>query len=125
MSVPEPDLRWYQFSLRSLLLFTVFVAVLCSIGACTHWSISATIAAILLIAGVSGGMVAGTRVGLVVGAVYGIPGFAFAVVALFFLTLPVSLFWGLGNWAILSRVAVVIGGILGGVLGGLLARNGS
>jgi len=34
MSTPEPELRWYQFSLRSLLLFTTFVAVLCSIGVC-------------------------------------------------------------------------------------------
>ena len=31
VAVPRPKLRWYQFSLRGLLLFTLFVAVLLSI----------------------------------------------------------------------------------------------
>ncbi len=33
----EPTRRPFQFSLWSLLVLTTFVAVLCSIGVCTHW----------------------------------------------------------------------------------------
>ena len=33
----DPAHRPYQFSLRSLLVFLTCVAVLCSIGVCTHW----------------------------------------------------------------------------------------
>jgi hypothetical protein len=40
MSIPEPKLPWYQFRLRPLLLFALFVAVLCSIGVYTYWIIS-------------------------------------------------------------------------------------
>jgi len=40
MSTSESKLPWYQFSLRSLLLFTAFVAVLCSIGVSTGWRLT-------------------------------------------------------------------------------------
>ena len=43
MSNTEPALRWYQYSLWSLMVFSTFVAVLCSIARCTHWSVSVTI----------------------------------------------------------------------------------
>jgi hypothetical protein len=48
---PEPELPWYQFTPQSLFLLTAFVAVLCSIGVCTHWAFSAILAAIVLIGG--------------------------------------------------------------------------
>jgi hypothetical protein len=34
---PESRHHWYQYSMRSLMVFVTIVAVLCSIGACTHW----------------------------------------------------------------------------------------
>jgi hypothetical protein len=39
MGDTEPTRRWYQYSLWSLLVFSTFVSILCSIGACTDWSI--------------------------------------------------------------------------------------
>ena len=71
MSTPEPELRWYQFTLRSLMLLTLFVAVICSLGVCTHWLVSAVIAMFAL-AGMAGRIVAGTRLGFVQGVVFGI-----------------------------------------------------
>src|SRR5208282_3004254 len=61
---------WYQFSLWSLLLWTLFVAVLCSIGVCTHWFVSAVIA-VIAAGGIVGRIVAGTRLGFATGVVYG------------------------------------------------------
>src|SRR5580692_10658171 len=66
---PEPQLPWYQFSLRSLLLLTAFAAVVCSIGVYTHWLVSAVIGATVMIGGVAGKIVAGTRSGFVQGVV--------------------------------------------------------
>ena len=123
MPTPETERHWYQFSLRSLLLFTAFVAILCSVGVCTKWGVSATIAASLLIGGVSGGMVAGTRMGFVIGAVYAMPLFFFAVISLAILRFPFSLWWNLDDWWIACRIAVLIGGVWGGVSGGLAARS--
>ena len=40
MSTSESDNRRYQFSLGSLLLFTAFIAVVCSIGVATYWPIA-------------------------------------------------------------------------------------
>ncbi len=37
MDTPEPELPWYQFSLRSLFLLTLLVAILCSIGVSAGW----------------------------------------------------------------------------------------
>jgi len=63
-SYAHTKLPWYQFSLRSLLLLTLFVAVLCSIGVCTHyWLVSVAAAAIFLLGGTMGRIVAGSRVG--------------------------------------------------------------
>ena len=55
----EPKLFWYQFGLRSLLLLTLFVAVLCLIGVCTHWLISVAIGMIVVVGGFAGRIVAG------------------------------------------------------------------
>ena len=75
MAAPTPKPSpppWYQFSLRSLLLLTLFVAVLCSLGVCTHWLVSAVVAMTVVIGGIAGRIVAGTRLGFVRGAVYAI-----------------------------------------------------
>ena len=66
MSTPS-KLPWYQFSLRSVLLLTLVVAVLCSIGACTHWLVSVMLDSVVLIGGVTGRIVGGTGLGLVEG----------------------------------------------------------
>ncbi len=39
MSDEKLPLRWYQYSLWSLLVFSTFVSILCSIGVCTDWSV--------------------------------------------------------------------------------------
>jgi len=49
MSTPEPELRWYQFSLRSLLLFTALTAFLCSTCVALGWQITVVIALIILV----------------------------------------------------------------------------
>ena len=75
MAAPTPKPSpppWYQFSLRSLLLLTFFVAVLCSLGVYTHWLVSAVVAMTVVIGGIAGRIVAGTRLGFVRGAVYAI-----------------------------------------------------
>jgi hypothetical protein len=40
--------RWHQYSLRALLTFVTIVAILCSIGVCTHWIVSAGLSALLV-----------------------------------------------------------------------------
>ena len=122
MNPPEPQLPRYQFSLRSLLLAVALVAIMCSLGVSTKWSLSAAIAAILLIGGVSGGMVAGTWAGVVAGAAYTIPLFFFAASSLMLLTLPISLVRSV-DWMLVCRIAMLVGGVLGGVSGGLIARS--
>ncbi len=39
MQNADPSRRRYQYSLRSLMAFATFIAVLCSIGTCTTWSV--------------------------------------------------------------------------------------
>jgi hypothetical protein len=43
MNETTPNGRWYQYGLSSLLVFSTFVAVLCSIGVSTDWSVPVTI----------------------------------------------------------------------------------
>jgi hypothetical protein len=121
MNDSDPELPWYQFSLRSLLLFTVFVAVACAVGVHTDWSFSAVIAASAMVGGVSGGMVARTRTGFIVGAVYAIPLFFFTVLCIAILRFPSSWWWDVRDWGLVSRIAVLIGGIAGGIWGGRAA----
>ena len=116
-AMPTPKLPWYQFSLRSLLLLTVFVAVLCSIGVCTHW-LGPIAIGMLALAGITGRIVAGTRLGFVLGVMFGMPFFLIQVVANVSLSpLPLRLepSWQLG-------VSSAIGAILGGVAGGIMVR---
>ena len=125
MSTPEPELRWYQFSLRSLLLFTVFVAVLCSIGVRSHWSIPAIIA----VGGITGGIVARSWLGLVLGIVSGGMGAvmmaAICVVGWRLLFGVPFLMWissSLDGVVDGINLAGIIGSLLGGVVGGYIVR---
>jgi len=122
---PSP---WYQFSLRSLLLLTLFVAVLCSYGVSVHWVLSAVIGTILLIGGVTGGNIARSQLGFWLGMLLGllcsmIAAFACVLVGSIprFLPLfpcPPLLFWQ----STPMTAAVIAGSLIGGICGGLLAR---
>jgi hypothetical protein len=122
MSIREPQLLWYQFSLRSLLLFTAFVAVLCSIGVRTDWSVSAVIA----VGGVAGGTMARTWSAFVLGGVLGGMCAVVGVVAFAFvwhIVLRMPLRW-VPSWEFIAAVkfVAIIGSLAGGVLGGSTAR---
>ena len=108
MPPPPPNLPWYQFSLRSLLLFTSFVAALCSLGVCTHWLVSAVIVLPVVVGGMAGRIVAGTRLGFVQGVVFGTQ-FLLVCEFLPFLWKPS---WLLG---VVIAIAVLIGGMVGGL----------
>jgi hypothetical protein len=103
---------WYQFTLRSLLLFTLFVAVLCTIGVRTHWLISAGIALPVVVGRIAGRIVAGTQLGFGAGVLYGSAFLVGAVVILPFLCETASGFF----------VTVGIAALFGGVVGGLSVR---
>ena len=120
MSTPEPELRPYQFGLRSLLLFTGFVAVVCSIGVCTDW----IVAVVLAVGGITGGIVARTWLGLAIGAFFGI---ACAVgAAAVFALLAFLLLGMLSQWDprlnVVMAIAAFIGSLVGGAMGGVTAR---
>jgi len=107
---------WYQFSLRSLLLLTLFVAVLCSLGVCTHWIFSVVIA----IGGIAGRIVAGTM-----RFVEGTLVFVLLILLLSFGISCVSQLRGTPltvKWEIWQEHwGLVIAPIVGGVFGGLRA----
>ena len=126
MAMPKPKLRPFQFTLRSLLLFTLFVALLCSIRVSTgRGYVAAVVAVNLLISGFAGRTVAGTGLGLVLGCVSGcvcagIGAFTCAFV------------WGdnfgvrslgLPRWECVIAISVVatVGSVAGGALGGFMA----
>lgn len=119
----NPELPWYQFSMRSLLVLTLFVAVLCSIGVCTDWSIAAVVA----VGGVAGGFITRTRSGLLHGMMYGV-GFsgmaAAACVLLWFFVLSVLRLLPWQPTAAI-KIAAVIGSAIGGFVGGLSVRRRS
>ena len=122
MTTPEPELRWYQFSLTLMLLFTTFVAVLCSIGVCTDWSVSAVIA----VGGVAGRIVARKWSGLVIGGISGGIGAIIGVVAysmICALLFRFPVLWE-PSWQFIAgmKIAAIIGSLAGGVLGGFTAR---
>jgi len=110
--IPAPKLPWYQFSLRSLFLVTLFVAVLCSIGVCMDWLVSVAIAMIVVIGGFAGRIIAGTRLGFVQGIIYGMQFFLVAGLLCTFLPFPWAPAWQLG---VVLAIAVLIGGVLGGL----------
>jgi len=97
-------------------IFTLFVAVLCSIGVCTDWLVSVVLAATVLIGGVAGRIVAGTRLGFVQGAVFGI---LFLLTAVFACIILAPLLFWQASWEsrefyVLLGVAALIGGMMGG-----------
>jgi len=127
MTTPTPKLPWYQFSLRSLLLFTLFVALLCSIRVSTGRGYAAAVVVVnLLISDFAGRTVAETWLGFVLGCVSGclcagISAFTCAFV------------WGdnfgmrslgLPRWECVIAISIVatVGSVLGGALGGFMAR---
>ena len=116
--MPTPQLRRYQFSLRSLSLFVVFFAVVCSIGVRTHWVVSAVIAG----GGIAGGIVRNSWLGFVQGIVCGLIG---SMVGLFCAALLLDIFTPpvyssppLHITAAMN-LGAVIGSLIGGILGGL------
>jgi hypothetical protein len=115
-----PAHPWYQFSLRSLLLFTLFVAVMCSLGVCTSWLVSAAIAMTVMIGGVAGRIVAGIRAGFMRGILSAIP---FGLLAVHISLLLVRAFpQKLYHERWLLSVPLGIAALIGGVLGGLSIR---
>jgi energy-coupling factor transporter transmembrane protein EcfT len=113
--MPAPKLPWYQFSLRSLLLLTFFVAMVCSLGAYTHWLLSVAILANVLIGGVAGRIVGEARSGFVQGVVFAI---LFFLIAFIYCTLSMGASPGLWNvvwWFLICGFAMLVGGIVGGL----------
>lgn len=115
-SMTPSKLPWYQFSLRSLLLLTIFVAVLCSLGVCTHWIFSAVMA----IGCIAGRIVAGTM--------RFVEGALALVLLILLLSLGISCVSQLRgttlmvNWEVWQEYwLLVIAAIVGGVLGGFRA----
>ena len=119
MSTPEPELPWYQFRLRSLLLLMLYVAVLCSLGVISSWFFAGLTGLATSLGGIIGRIVARTKLGLVVGALLGISGLTFSL-----LTLPPAYLQlvGFEGWQVVCWIAALLGGVLGGVSGGLWMR---
>ena len=111
--MPPSKLPWYQFSLRSLLELTFFVAVFCSVGVCTGWVSLVVLPAIVLVSGLAGRVVAGVKAGFVEGAKCGTLVFAIMSVGR---ALAFSRAWT-ADW-----YTVVGAAIIGGVIGGLGVR---
>jgi MFS family permease len=119
--MPTP---WYQFSLRSLLLLTLFVAICCSIGVYTHWELSVAVC----VGGIAGRIAARRELGYLVGAVFGATvAFIATFLTLFVVQLGLrylphpEILWRMKE--VLVIVAAFFGVVLGGILGGLLAKK--
>ena len=110
MSAPRPS-PWYQFSLRSLMLSVLFVALLCSLGVCTRWFVSVAYGLTVTIGGIAGRIVGRTPSGFVQGAVVGTEFSLIAVVVCIFLPFLWDAPWRLGT---VLGIAALIGGVLGG-----------
>ena len=117
--MPAPKLPWYQFSIRFLLLLTLFVAILCSIGVRRGWSISAVVA----VGGVAGGLVARKWSGLVLGVFSGIGYASLAVVVCGFCCFAFGMLPSLDSFWQWIIAAAIVGALIGGVFGGLTARH--
>lgn len=48
LAATKPPRRWYQFGLRTLLVFVTIVAIFCSIGVCIHWVVAAELSALVV-----------------------------------------------------------------------------
>lgn len=110
---------WYQFSLRSLLLLTVFVGVLCALGIYTHWLFATVIGLTVLCGGIAGWIGARTRLGFVLGIVVAV---SFVLLVGFFLLLFFGLL-GAAQWPrwLLCAVAAVVASV-SGLVGGFTVR---
>ncbi|MGA2258197.1 MAG: hypothetical protein ABSG53_26315 [Thermoguttaceae bacterium] len=115
MSTPEPELRWYQFSLRSLLLVTLFMAVLCSLGVWANWSVAVVIA----VGGIAGGIVARSLLGFARGIV---TGGLFSIVSGIAGLLWRTSFRSIDEIIATMQIAAIVGSLIGGILGGYTAR---
>jgi hypothetical protein len=78
---PEPERRWHQYSLRTLLIIVSIVAMLCSIGVYASWCISLCILAAMLLGGLIGYSIAKTQWGFVRGVVHGFQFFLVLMIA--------------------------------------------
>ena len=125
MTTPTPKVPWYQFSLRSLLLLTVFVAVLCSIGVCTEWLYSVVIA----IGAILGRSISRKRSGLALGVMAACMCSAIAAATCVFfwmLLFGMPLLWvPTRQFIVAVEVAAIIGSFIGGILGGIGERTRS
>jgi hypothetical protein len=117
--MPTPNQSRYQFSLRSLLLWTVFVAVVCSIGVCIHWCCSLAIALPVVAGGIAGWIVAGTRQGFVMGVAVG---FLFLGGDIFICSF-LSAIPQVANapWQLFAGLHVIVA-LIGGFVGGATVR---
>jgi uncharacterized membrane protein len=119
MPPPAPKSPWYQYSLRSLLLFTTFVAVLCALGRCTHWLLAVAVGSAVMIGGIAGRIVAGTRIGFLQGAVFGVQ---FAMLSIIACVIVGLAFPPFSNAPWPSIVVLGTATIVGGALGGFTVR---
>ena len=117
--MPTPK---FQFSLRSLMLFTLFVAVLCSIGVCTDWVVSAVIAG----GGIAGSIVRRSWLGFLQGIVEEVCGRGCQRCVLLLGTVKASIFW-VPPWQLTvgMKIGAFIGSLIGGVFGGLARYRSS
>jgi len=116
MVAPKLKDPWYQFSLRSLMLLVLVVALLCSLGKCTHWLLPVVLAATVLVGGTAGRIVSGIKAGFVQGALYGIPFFLLAFIGCAAFMGAFPRLWDLVWWlfSMICGIAVLLGGVLGG-----------
>jgi hypothetical protein len=112
---------WYQFSLRSLMLLVLFVAVLCSLGVCTHWLLSVVLGSTVLVGGIAGRIVAGTGLGFVQGFVFALQFVLVLLLACIFLIFAFRPTVILESpWPLCATFAVA--SLLGGICGGYTVR---
>jgi hypothetical protein len=116
MPDPAPTRRRFQFRLRTLLLFILFVAVLCSIGVSTNWFMSLAV----LIGLPAGLFVARAKEGVLA------CGFQFFLIAasgcelIFVATLEAwqPVWWSTMGWWLTIVIAVVMGAVYGRLVPG-------
>lgn len=111
----------FQYSIRSLLLLTLFVAVLCSLGACTSWLASVAVAVTIVIGGIAGRIVAGTRLGFIQGALFAIQFVVIAVIVGLVDQAPIPILQREASWG-LSDLYFGVAALVGGIVGGFTVR---
>ena len=104
MAISKPN----QFSLPTLMLLTLFVAVLCFLGLYMDWVVPAVIGWTVMIGGTAGRIVAGTRLGFVQGVVFAVLFLLWAGFASLLLPFLEDAPWRMG---VTLGLAVLIGGM--------------